>query len=70
MRKKELKPRISVGATAAAVFVSNGISVLNVVKDDGEKKCFCSASFLRVLNPWCGAAHHKANAFICPNLGP
>lgn len=31
MRKKELKPQISVGDTAAAVFVSNGVSVLNVV---------------------------------------
>lgn len=37
MRKKELKPQISVGDTAAAVFVSNGVSVLNVVKDDSEK---------------------------------
>lgn len=40
MRKKELKARISVGATAAAVFVSNGISVLNVVQDDSEKSVF------------------------------
>lgn len=40
MRKKELKPRISVGAAAAAVFVSNGISVLNVVQDDSEKSVF------------------------------
>lgn len=49
MRKKELKPRISVGATAAAVFVSNGISVL--------KKVFFPRELLKSSEPMvrCGS---------------